>query len=118
MAVSWVHYYWPVTGGFTKASDGEFRIWFWSAPEQKAEQTIGDLRRHRAHYQFSVMNDLFLPKSLNEHDHNRPVVVKFCPLPYYVRWNYIEIRLYNNSFAQIFRTYVALAMTIHVLTLH
>ena len=33
-----------------KASDTELWCFHWSAPEQTVEQTIGDLRRHGAHY--------------------------------------------------------------------
>ena len=41
----------------TKASDAEFWCFLWFAPEQrvKSNQGAGDLRRHRAHYDVTVM---------------------------------------------------------------
>ena len=43
----------------TKASDAELRSFLWSAPDQTIEQTFdrgsGDLRRHRVHYDVTVM---------------------------------------------------------------
>ena len=39
----------------TNASDAELWCSLWSAPEQLVEQTIGDLRRHCAHYDVTVM---------------------------------------------------------------
>ena len=39
----------------TKTSDAELWYFLWSAPEQTAEQTIEDLRRHRAHYDVTAM---------------------------------------------------------------
>ena len=38
----------------TKASDAELLYFLWSAPDT-AEQAIGDLRRHNAHYDAAVM---------------------------------------------------------------
>ena len=40
---------------FKKASDMELLCFFLSVPEQTVEQTIGDLRHHRAHYGVTVM---------------------------------------------------------------
>ena len=41
----------------TKASDEELSYFLWSVPEQTVEQTItGDLRRHRAHHDVTVMS--------------------------------------------------------------
>ena len=49
----------PVTGGFplAKASDAELWCFLWSASEQTVEQTIrtGNWRRHRAHYNVTVI---------------------------------------------------------------
>ena len=39
----------------TKASDAELWCFLWSEPEQTVEQAAGDLRRHRAHYDVTVM---------------------------------------------------------------
>ena len=48
----------PVIDGFP--SQGQWRGVPWSAPEQTVEQTIemdaGNLRRHRAHYDATVMH--------------------------------------------------------------
>ena len=39
----------------TKASDAELWCFVWSALEQTVEQTIGDLRSHRVHYDVTVL---------------------------------------------------------------
>ena len=47
-----------------KASDGEFWCFPWSAHEQRVEsiyREAGDMRRHRAHYDVTVMINLILP---------------------------------------------------------
>ena len=38
----------------TKASGADIWCFRWSAPEQMAQQTISDLRRHRSHYDVTV----------------------------------------------------------------
>ena len=40
----------------TKASDAELWCFIWSAPEQTIEYIVGDLRRHRAHYDVTVIS--------------------------------------------------------------
>ena len=49
---------------FTKASDMELWCFLWSAPEQTVPQTIdtGDLGRHCAHYDITVMFFYFIRK--------------------------------------------------------
>ena len=67
--------YWPftreITGHWwipiTKTSDTELWCSIWSAPEQTAEQTIGDLRNHRAHYDVTVMSRPFCRRYFGDH---------------------------------------------------
>ena len=40
----------------TNANDAEIWCFLWTAPEQKFEQTIGDFRHHRVHYDVNVMH--------------------------------------------------------------
>ena len=57
-----------VTGHFTgrrwipltKASDADLRCLLWSVPEQTVDRDAGDLRRHRAHYDSTVMTMFYL----------------------------------------------------------
>ena len=63
--IKWKHF--PVTGPLwgeftghrwiplTKASDSKLWCFFNPVPEQMVEQTIADLRRHRGHYDITVM---------------------------------------------------------------
>ena len=53
----------------TKASDMELWCFLWSTPEPTAKQTmetLGDLRRHRAHYDVIVMSVDFADTCLTE----------------------------------------------------
>ena len=56
--------HWSPVDSPTKASDAELWCFLWSAPEQKAKQTVenwaGDLRRHRAHYDVAVEENAWL----------------------------------------------------------
>ena len=54
----------------TKASDAEFWCFIWSAPELNGwvkNREAGDLRRHRVHYDITVMELLNLKEHLNIH---------------------------------------------------
>ena len=61
----------PLWGPLTQASDAELWWFLWYAPEQTVQQTrdAGDVRRHRANYDVTVMACLTLFQIVDEISH-------------------------------------------------
>ena len=85
--IKWKHFpgYWPFVRGIhrplvnsrTKANDAELWCFRWSAPEINGwvnNREAGDLRRHRAHYDVTVMDFVHNQNAMKMYF---PVVIRF-----------------------------------------